>query len=58
MDFVAHDILKPFPEEYHGRFDVVHVRLLVLALKKEQIKLAAENVAALLSKLFYFRHFL
>jgi len=46
--YAIHDILTPFPEAYHGKFDIVHVRLLVLALKKEQIKVAAENAAKLL----------
>lgn len=49
MTFVKHDMLKPFPQEYHGTFDLVHLRLMVLALKKEQITTAAENAAALLS---------
>ena len=48
--YAVHDILAPFPEAYHGKFDGVHVRLLVLALKKEQIKVAAENAARLLSE--------
>ncbi|TGO90728.1 hypothetical protein BPOR_0053g00190 [Botrytis porri] len=36
--FVLWDMTKTFPKEYHGTFDVVHVRLVVLALKAEQIK--------------------
>ncbi|EFZ04275.2 LaeA-like methyltransferase [Metarhizium robertsii ARSEF 23] len=48
MTFVKHDMLKPFPQEYRGTFDLVHLRLMVLALKKEQIATAAENAAALL----------
>lgn len=49
MTFVKHDMLKPFPQEYRGTFDLVHLRLMVLALKKNQIATAAENAAALLS---------
>ncbi|KAI9155766.1 N-methyltransferase tcpN [Paramyrothecium foliicola] len=30
------DIFKPFPQEVLGKYDVVHVRLLVFALKKDQ----------------------
>ncbi|KAL9044267.1 MAG: hypothetical protein Q9214_002581 [Letrouitia sp. 1 TL-2023] len=48
--FFQHDILTPFPFEFHGRYDVVNIRLLVLALKKEQFKTAAENAAQLLKK--------
>jgi hypothetical protein len=52
MRYVVHDILEPFPEEFHGSHDMVHIRLLVLALKKDDIKTAATNVAALLSEFF------
>ncbi|KAF7904171.1 hypothetical protein EAF00_001505 [Botryotinia globosa] len=47
--FVLWDMTKAFPKEYHGTFDVVHIRLVVLALKVEQIKGVVENVVALLS---------
>ncbi|KAK4067256.1 uncharacterized protein Triagg1_7699 [Trichoderma aggressivum f. europaeum] len=50
IEFITHDILQPFPEEFHGRFDLVHVRLLVLALKREEIPTAAKNAAILLKK--------
>lgn len=48
--FVLWDMTKSFPKEYHGTFDVVHIRLVVLALKAEQIKGVVENLVELLSK--------
>lgn len=42
------DINEGFPEEFHGRFDVVHVRLLVLGLQVEQFTKAVGNVVKLL----------
>lgn len=48
--FVLWDMTKSFPKEYHGTFDVVHIRLVVLALKVEQIKDVVENLVELLSK--------
>ena len=28
VEFVVHDVAEPFPQQYHGYFDLVHVRLL------------------------------
>jgi hypothetical protein len=50
MYFSVHDVLKPFPEEEKGMYDIVQVRLLVLALKKEDISTAVNNVVQLLRK--------
>jgi hypothetical protein len=47
--FVQHNILEPFPKEYLGTFDVVHLRLLIAALNKPEIEPAMENVIKLLS---------
>lgn len=41
---VVHDILKSFPPQYHGLFDLVHVRLLLFALKREQFEPAVKNL--------------
>src|SRR5258707_11642182 len=35
ITFSEQDIVKPFPTEHLGKYDVVHVRLLVQALKEE-----------------------
>jgi hypothetical protein len=49
MKFIQHNILVPFEEHYLGTFDIVHVRLLVGALKKVEIPIAVENIIQLLS---------
>lgn len=41
--------LEPFPAEHHGRYDFVHVRLLVGALRKGEYELAIKNVFDILS---------
>ena len=50
IDFVIHDITKPFPQKYHERFDLVHVRLLSYALKALDLKKAVNNVVQILRK--------
>lgn len=40
--------LEPPPEQHHGKYDVVHVRLLKYALKKDDWEIVARNVFALL----------
>jgi hypothetical protein len=45
--FHEHDILQPFPKELYNQYDLVHIRLLVLALRKDQFETAVANVAAL-----------
>ena len=48
VDLVVHDITKRFSEEYHGVFDVVHLRLLVYVIREEDIVRVVENVTELL----------
>ncbi|KAJ6013221.1 hypothetical protein N7540_007812 [Penicillium herquei] len=48
FSFIQHDIREPFPVEYHKKFDLVNVRLLVQALAAADVKLAVTNVAELL----------
>jgi SAM-dependent methyltransferase len=48
MDFSIHDVLQPFPREEQGKYDVVQVRLLLLALKEVDISTAVQNVVQLL----------
>ncbi|RDW58235.1 hypothetical protein BP6252_13646 [Coleophoma cylindrospora] len=43
------DILKPFPEALRGKYDLVHVRLLVAALPQGSMKTVVENLTSLLS---------
>ncbi|CZT04071.1 hypothetical protein WAI453_011113 [Rhynchosporium graminicola] len=47
--YVQHNVLRSFPEEHLGKYDLVHVRLLVAALKKDEIPIALENVVELLA---------
>ncbi|TVY73151.1 N-methyltransferase sirN, partial [Lachnellula suecica] len=47
--FIKQNILTPFPKEFHGRYDFIHLRLLLAALKKEQIPTAVQNVIQLLA---------
>jgi len=49
--FVVQDVLKDFPEEYLNSFDVVHMRLVFLALTIDQVKPAVDNLIKLLSQL-------
>jgi hypothetical protein len=42
------DVKVPFPEALHGRYDIVHLRLLVCALEKEDWRVVADNVLRLL----------
>lgn len=48
LDFVVHDMTKPFHQRYHTHFDLVNVRLLSHALKAQQLKQAVANVVQLL----------
>ncbi|KAJ5672227.1 hypothetical protein N7507_001354 [Penicillium longicatenatum] len=48
IQFSIHDITKPFPEEHLGRYDLVHVRLLVAAIDESDYKLAIANINAIL----------
>jgi hypothetical protein len=49
MQFSVHDLLEPFPVEYHGKYDLVHLRFLLAALKEDDVKIAVKNIVALLS---------
>ena len=47
--FSVHDITKPSPKEHWNRYDLVHVRLLVVALEESEYRAAVANVHAILS---------
>lgn len=40
--------VEPFPEEHLGSYDLVHARLLMYGIKKDQWELVAKNLASLL----------
>jgi hypothetical protein len=48
FNFVVHDMTTPFAEQYLGHYDVVHVRLVFLAIPKDQIASVVQNLVALL----------
>lgn len=43
------DARKEFPPEHHGRYDLVHIRLLTAGMKAEDYKHVVKNVRSLLS---------
>lgn len=48
IDFVVHDVVKPFPSEYHSRFDIVNVRLLSYALRGQDLYASVANIVQIL----------
>lgn len=50
IEFVVHDAAKSFPVQYHGRFDLVNVRLLSYAIKAEDLRSVVENVVEIISQ--------
>jgi hypothetical protein len=50
--FTRHDCLQPFPKEVHGKYDIVHVRLLVQALKESEYSIVVRNLYELLRMFF------
>ena len=52
ISFSTHDIAEPFPEEHLGCYDIVHVRLLIAALRESKYSSAVANIHALLSTSF------
>jgi SAM-dependent methyltransferase len=48
MSFEIHDTLKPFDSKWHGRFDVVNIRLLMSIMSDDTWTLVAQNVVPLL----------
>ncbi len=49
-DFVVHDMTSPFPSKYHQAFDLVHIRLVVAALRTKDLQKVVQNVAEILSE--------
>ena len=50
VEFVVHDVVEPWPLQYHGTFDVVNVRLLSYALQAQDLEKAVENIVQILGK--------
>ncbi len=45
-----HDVTKPFPDEYHSKFDLVHLCFLFLCLTEDEFKAALRNCRQVLSE--------
>ncbi|KKZ67548.1 hypothetical protein EMCG_06782 [[Emmonsia] crescens] len=48
INYYVQDILAPFPTEFLGQYDAVHVRLLVMGLKVDEWERAIRNLMSLL----------
>lgn len=48
FEFIVHGIAKSFPERFHERFDLVHVRLLSYAIRADDLRIVVENVVRIL----------
>ncbi|KAL3490990.1 hypothetical protein BJX62DRAFT_237594 [Aspergillus germanicus] len=48
LSLSVHDILRPFPIEHRDKYDLVHVRMLVSALKVEEYEVAVRNLVEIL----------
>ncbi|KAL8727029.1 MAG: hypothetical protein Q9166_006327 [cf. Caloplaca sp. 2 TL-2023] len=48
VKLVVHDMVEPFPAEYHERFDLVNVRLVSYAIKGSNLDRVVRNVIQLL----------
>lgn len=44
------DTLQPFPSHYHGKYDLVHIRYMIIAFTKDQFLTAANNLMQILSE--------
>jgi SAM-dependent methyltransferase len=49
INFVAHDMTKPFAKEYHNTFDLVNIRLVVAAVPVADLEQTILNVLEILS---------
>lgn len=51
INYYVQDILAPFPTEFLGQYDAVHVRLLVMGLKVDEWERAIRNLMSLLREI-------
>lgn len=52
ITFHHQNFLEPFPDEYLGEYDVVNVRVMVVALSSDEWEPAVRNLMTLLSTEF------
>lgn len=48
IEFYHQNILEPFPEEFRGNYDVINVRVMVVALSSDEWEPAVRNLITLL----------
>lgn len=49
ISYTQHDTLKPFPQEYHNKYDLVHVCFMAVAFNGPDWEVAVRNLLELLS---------
>jgi len=53
IKFRYQNFLQPFPEELLGKYDLVHVRVMVLALSSDEWEPAVRNLMTLLREYYH-----
>lgn len=53
VSFIQHNLLKPFPAQFTGQYDVVNVRAMVVALSSDEWEPALRNLISLLRMAMY-----
>lgn len=46
--YVVHDAVRPFPPEFHHRFDLVHLRFLSYGIKAHQLEEFVDSVSQII----------
>lgn len=49
-EYLVHDAVRAFPEEYHNTFDLVHVRFLSYGIKAHQLEDLVDSVSQIISE--------
>lgn len=49
-------MIKTFPEEYHGKFDLVHVRFISYAIEPKDLERAIESVCQIVRRSSFRSH--
>lgn len=49
VNLITHDAFKPFPQEYLGKYDIVHIRFFATIVNDEDAEPLLDNLIALLS---------
>lgn len=49
ISLYEHDAFRPFPSEYHGKYDLVNLRFFMTLLNGQNLNQVLQNIMALLS---------